>query len=64
MGRKALFSLWSPSRETNKKYLVLLMEGGCGYKDNDNSDKSKIVITIKIIIVTRITIAIQKWSKN
>ena len=64
MGRKALFSLWSPSRETNKKYLVLLMEGGCGYKDNDNSDKSKIVITIKIIIVTMITIAIQKWYKK
>ena len=64
MGRKALFSLWSPSRETNKKYLVLLMEGGCGYKGNDNSDKSKIVITIKIIIVTMITIAIQKWYKK
>ena len=26
MDRKLLFSLWSPSRESNKKYLVLLMK--------------------------------------
>ena len=60
MGRKALFSLWSPNRETNKKYLVLPMEGGCGFKDNDNSDNSKFVINIKITLVTMITIAIRK----
>ena len=33
-------------------------EGSCSYKDNDSSDKSKIVITIKIILVTIIRIAI------
>ena len=34
------------------------MEGGCSYKDNDSSDKSKIVIMMKIILVTMIAIAI------
>ena len=34
------------------------MEGVCSYKDNDSSDKSKIVIVTKIILVTMITIAI------
>ena len=41
---------------------MLLMEGSCGYKDNNSNGKSKIVITIKIILVTMITIAI--WKKH
>ena len=32
------------------------MEGNCSYKDNDSSDKGKIMI--KIILVTMITITI------
>ena len=58
MGTKALFSLWSPSRESNYKYLVLLMEESCSYKDNDHSDKCKIGIIIMIILVTLTTVAI------
>ena len=59
MGRKALFSLWSPSRESNKKYILCTSyEESHSYKDNDHSDKCKIVIIIKIILVTIITIAI------
>ena len=41
---------------------MLLMEGSCGCKDNNSNGKSKIVITIKIILVTMITIAI--WKKT
>ena len=36
------------------------MEGSCNYRDNDSSDKRKIVIIMKIILVTMITIAIWK----
>ena len=38
--RKVLFSLWSPSRESNQKYFTLLMEGSCNYNDSDNKDNS------------------------
>ena len=40
-GKKALFSLWSLSTETNQKYLALLMKGSCSYKNSDNTDNSK-----------------------
>ena len=36
------------------------MEGSCSYKDNDSSDKSKIVIMIKIALVSMIIKAIWK----
>ena len=41
MGKKTLFSLWFPSRESTYKYSVLPMKGSCFYKDNNSSDKSK-----------------------
>ena len=52
MGRKALFSLRSPSSESTT------YEESRSFKDNDRSYKHKIVIIIKIILMIKITIAI------
>ena len=39
--QKDLIFIAAPKHRKQLIHLVLLMQGGCSYKDNDNSDKSK-----------------------
>ena len=63
-GQKSLIFIVVSSIESNWKYLVLLIERSCSYKDNDSSDKSKIMIMTKIVLVSMIAIAIWKYYKK
>lgn len=47
--RKAVFSEWSPSKENNKKPLVLLMEENGNIDINNNNDRDKNDISGNVI---------------